>query len=129
MALTLSVLQRLFAPFLPYVTDEVWSWWHDESIHVAAWPTVREFGDAGAGSDEKIYPAVSDVLALVRRAKTEAKVSQRAAVARCEVRAEDAFVDAVRSASADLRDAGSIENLDLMSTAGELAVDVTFAVN
>ena len=129
LALTLSVLQRLFAPFLPYVTDEVWSWWHDESIHVAEWPTVREFGDAGAGSDEKIYPAVSDVLALVRRAKTEAKVSQRAAVARCEVRAEDAFVDAVRSASADLRDAGSIENLDLMSTAGELAVDVTFAEN
>ncbi len=125
LALTLSVLQRLFAPFLPYVTDEVWSWWHGESIHIASWPHLSEFGDAAGGADEALYGAVSEVLAQVRRAKTNAKVSQRAEIETCDVRGDETLLAVIARGANDLKDAGSIDTLTLTPAAGEVEVLVT----
>jgi valyl-tRNA synthetase len=64
-----------------------------------------------------ILEPVSAVLALVRRAKTEAKVSQRAAVAAVRVRAPAGPVAALEAALADLRDALTIEELTVTAAA------------
>ncbi len=73
----LDALQRLLAPTLPFAAEEAWSWWHDDSVHAARWP---EPGAPTARVELSLDP-ISEVLASVRRVKTEAKVSQRAAVA------------------------------------------------
>ena len=113
LALALSVLQRLFAPFMPFVTEEVWRWWHDGSVHNAAWPSAKEFGSiTDSENTGAIFLPTCDVLAQIRRAKTENKVSQRAEVIRCVVVGDQQRVNAVEAARDDLIAAGSIEVLE-----------------
>ena len=68
---------RLFAPFLPFATEEVWSWTHEGSVHTAAWPTPLGIG--GEPARAAAAPS-SEALIGIRRAKTEAKASQKTEV-------------------------------------------------
>ena len=73
----LDVLLRLFAPFIPFATEEVWSWTHDDSVHTAAWPEVSTSSTTGPSG---LLPLVSEALIGIRRAKTDAKASQKSEV-------------------------------------------------
>jgi valyl-tRNA synthetase len=105
----LSALQRLLAPILPFATEETWSWWQSGSIHVAKWPEP-----VAAGGDPQMIDAVLDVLAQVRRTKTEAKLSQRAEVATLVVTLPNALHAAFRAGSDDLLEAGSITAVEVV---------------
>src|SRR5690242_11694874 len=76
--LALATLLRLFAPFLPFVTEEVWSWWREGSVHRAPWPSSSELP---AGTSAATLEVAGVVLGEVRKAKTAAKKSLRADVA------------------------------------------------
>ena len=80
LGIALDALSRLLAPMLPFAAEEAWSWSHDGSIHATTWPVASGVTDPGLDLD-----AVSEVLQRVRRAKTEAKRSQRAEVAGVDV--------------------------------------------
>ncbi|NUW30886.1 valine--tRNA ligase [Nonomuraea sp. SMC257] len=102
----LDALLRLFAPFLPFVTEEVWSWWRDGSVHRAAWPAAER----GAG-DPAVLAVASEVLRRIRKAKSEAKLSMRAEVSRLTVTGPEAGL--VRLAQDDLCGAGNVEEFVL----------------
>ncbi len=126
LALALSVQLRLLAPFLPFVTEEVWSWWQQGSVHRAGWPEPTELGQPGAGVDPAVLEIVSEVLGQVRRAKTGAKRSMRAPVAVLTVTDSPDRLAALLLAEDDLRDAGGV--IELVTRAGsEPAVDVVLA--
>ena len=109
----LEIQLRLFAPVLSFVTEEVWSWWQEGSVHRAAWPVVDELDAAGASETSAVLDAAADVLSAIRRAKTEAKVGMKTPVARVEVRDTAERIAALRTAEADLREAGVVTDFDL----------------
>jgi valyl-tRNA synthetase len=117
----LDVLLRLFAPFMPFVTEEAWSWWRDGSVHAAAWPSAEVAADAG---DPAVLATAAAVLGQVRKAKTEAKLSIRAEAAQVVVRGPDEA--SVRASEPDLRAAGNIADFSF-ERAPELATEVTLA--
>ncbi len=78
--MALSTMQRLFAPFLPFVTEEVWSWWQDGSIHVTAWPDSAPLWATTGEVTEAASEVAAEALSVVRRVKSEAKRKLRTTV-------------------------------------------------
>ncbi len=110
--IALDVQLRLFAPFLVYATEEVWSWWRPGSVHRAPWPTRAELTPHGVQVEAALLDQVGTVLAGVRRAKSDAKVGMRAEVASVVLAGPPEVLHAVRSAEDDLRAAGRIAQLE-----------------
>ncbi|MGH8951196.1 MAG: valine--tRNA ligase [Acidimicrobiia bacterium] len=98
--LALSVYLRLFAPFLPFVTEEVWSWWREGSVHRAGWPSIEEL--APHAGDREILAETGAVLSAVRKAKSDAKTSMRTEVRLVSFSAAADRLDLVRQAEMDL---------------------------
>ncbi|MET1015232.1 MAG: class I tRNA ligase family protein, partial [Leifsonia flava] len=116
----LSVFLRLFAPFVPFATEEAWSWSNDGSVHVAAWPNEIEIPGAEDGVTA-VLDLASRALTAIRRAKTDAKVSQRTPVISAVIAGTGEQVALLRQAASDLAAVGRIAVLDF-AEADELAV-------
>jgi valyl-tRNA synthetase len=119
----LSVYLRLFAPVLPYVTEEVWSWWREGSVHRAAWPTVDELAEHVG--DRDVLSMTSEVLSAVRRAKSDAKVSMRAEVDRVSFTGPEQAAGLLRLAESDLKAAARAQ--DIVYLTGEFSVESVLA--
>jgi valyl-tRNA synthetase len=121
--LALSVYLRLFAPFLPFVTEEVWSWWREGSVHRAPWPRLEELKDIAG--DPAVLDEASAVLGEVRRAKSDARTSMRTEVEMIRVVAPGETIERLRQAEDDLK--GAARALEIVYSEGELAVEATLA--
>ena len=124
--LALSVLLRLFAPFLPFVTEEVWSWWQEGSVHRARWPEpepLRRLAggdgeDGTAATGELLLEAASAAIGSVRKAKSQARLPMRASAARLVVTAPPPYLAALTQVSRDVQAAGAVTEMDLRPAAG-----------
>ncbi|MGN6406435.1 class I tRNA ligase family protein, partial [Sinomonas sp.] len=117
LATTLDALLRLFAPILPFATEEVWSWWRSGSVHRADWPQPLPVeGDLG------MLGTVGLALSGIRKAKSEAKVKQRTEVLSATVSAAPAQLGQLEGGLGDLRAAANARDLRLEESTGELSV-------
>ncbi|MCL1837915.1 MAG: valine--tRNA ligase [Propionibacteriaceae bacterium] len=101
----LHIQLRLLAPFLPFVTEEVWSWWREGSIHRARWPQVTELPEAGS---RELPDEVAAVLIGIRGVKSAAKVSMKTEICRAEISGAAKSLERLKAIEADLRAVGRI---------------------
>jgi valyl-tRNA synthetase len=113
-----DILLRLFAPFIPFATEEVWSWTHEGSVHTAAWPTPT-----GAGSPTGLLPLVSEALIGIRRAKTDAKASQKTEVVSAILHGPASL----QLAADDLKAVGRIADLTFVEAEEVSVTDIVLA--
>ncbi len=124
LAIALDVQLRLLAPFLPYVTEEVWSWWQEGSVHRQPWPAATDLG-AAAAADQAMLSAVAAALTGIRGAKSQAKVSMRTELARASVRGPASALRHAEAAADDLRAAGKIVGELTFEVADDEAAPIT----
>jgi valyl-tRNA synthetase len=123
--IALSTQLRMFAPFLAFVTEEVWSWWQEGSVHRAPWPDAS--GLRVADADPLVYEMAADVLGAVRKEKSEQKRSIATPAERVVVRDTAERLAALAAAGRDVCAAGRIEGEIITEPADELVVQVELA--
>ena len=117
LATALDALLRLMAPFQPFATDEVWSWWRNGSVHAAAWPGLETelsgIAAAAQHGDVEVLTTVTRAISRIRKAKSDAKVKQRTEVVSATITATEFRVAELRAGLDDLRAAGNVSELHL----------------
>ncbi len=108
----LSVFTRLLAPFIPFATEETWSWMGEGSVHRASWPVASELRElAGPDADEALLDLVGEALIGVRGAKTAAKASPKTRVELAVLHAAASDAERLKLAADDLIGVGRIDEL------------------
>jgi valyl-tRNA synthetase len=125
----LSVLNRLFAPYLPFVAEEVWSWWQRGSVHTAAWPAVSEI-DGVSRPDPDAMTATShavDVLGEIRRQKSIEKRPLKAQIDVARLAWRPEAIALLRRIESDLRPAAGVSRFEYVEHSSDLELSLTFA--
>ena len=126
LGITIHSLLKLFAPFVPFVSEEVWSWWQKGSVHNEAWPKPEEITSNKAISIENL-DLVTKVLAEIRKAKTEKQLSMKADVLELVIEAKSEDIEILKKSEKDLIAAGIIKNLKYKNQANDLKLEIKLA--
>jgi valyl-tRNA synthetase len=126
LAITLKTVLGLFSPFLPFVTEEVWSWWQVGSVHRSTWPASAHLIALAHGQDPKLLDDLAVAISGIRKTKSDANVSMRAKLSQVTITASSEMIDRLQLAAEDIKAAGCITQL-LLESGDQLSVTAVLA--
>ncbi|GAA2233334.1 valine--tRNA ligase [Rarobacter faecitabidus] len=106
LAIATDTLLRLLAPFVPFATEEVWSWYNDTSVHTSPWPSAETLRKAAGDTDPSLLTVAGHALAALRKTKTEAKVSMKTPILAVTLDVPAGSVAALEAVIVDVRNGG-----------------------
>ena len=118
--LALDVLLRLFAPFLPFVTEEVWSWWKTGSVHTSSWPLAEELPSLG---DVELLEDVSAALVELRGVKSTHKVPMRTPILHATITAPASVIAHLQAVESDLAHVSKTEEFTWLEGGEAITLD------
>jgi valyl-tRNA synthetase len=101
----------LLAPFIPFATEEAWSWWQEGSIHRTTWPLASELEGFTQGQSASMLKTASDALMGVRKAKSDQQLSMKAEITSLTISASEEKLQELKQLESDLRSVGKIEKI------------------
>ncbi|SDM52316.1 valine--tRNA ligase [Actinomyces ruminicola] len=121
LAIAVDTFVRLFAPFLPFATEEVWSWYRTGSVHRAAWPAAAPLREAAGGADAELVARAGAALAALRKVKSEAKTSQKTPILAVTLAVSEQAQPAIELVRADLTEAAKVTGELTLAPAADAA--------
>ena len=124
----LRVLLRLFAPFIPYLTEEIWDWLRKidpsltQSIHVSSWPSMEELEVIPDPHSQQTYPIIADIVTKVRKVKADKNLSMKAPISSAKIVVLEEHKAVVESVWADIKGMLHIEQVEIISGTPENAL-------
>ncbi|MGH9370598.1 MAG: class I tRNA ligase family protein, partial [Vicinamibacterales bacterium] len=124
----LSVMNRLFAPYLPFAAEEVWSWWQPGSVHQARWPSASEIDDLTASDPrgQRALEAAVELLGEIRRVKSVEKRPLKAKIDVADVWWSGDAINLLRHVEIDVRTAAGVDRFAYSEGGDRLSVSLTF---
>ncbi len=105
---------KLFAPFLPHITEEVYHFMYDtiegiKSIHIASWPEMNK--DLIDEKAEEAGDVLVDILSVVRKFKSQKQISLKTPIKELRIHCEDMHKELINEIECDLLTVAKAEKI------------------
>jgi valyl-tRNA synthetase len=124
--IALLALTKLLAPFIPFATEEVWSWWQKGSVHRSSWPLAEELSSFNGDQNVALLSLASQALIGIRKAKSDEKLSMKAEISSLTIEANEADIESLKHIESDLKSVGKIDQVSYKASESLAISGVTF---
>jgi valyl-tRNA synthetase len=110
--IALLAITKLLAPFIPFATEEAWSWWQEGSVHRSNWPVSEDLSGFTGSQSAGLLSLASQALIGIRKAKSDEKLSMKAEIASLTIEASEQEVAWIKLIESDLKSVGKIDTVN-----------------
>jgi valyl-tRNA synthetase len=110
--IALLAITKLLAPFIPFATEEAWSWWQEGSVHRSNWPVADDLSGFIGSQNASLLSLASEALIGIRKAKSDEKLSMKAEITRLTIEAGEQEIESLKLIDSDLKSVGKIDEIN-----------------
>ena len=124
--IALLAITKLLAPFIPFATEEAWSWWQEGSVHSSNWPLAEDLTGFTGSQNAGLLSLASQALIGIRKAKSDEKLSMKAEITSLTIEASEQDVESLKLIESDLKSVGKIDEINYKASQSLAISGVSF---